>query len=219
MTGTTVSLPEYYNRRAPEYERIWFRDDPVRQQEQKALADEMVAALRNRRILEAACGTGYWTQFVAPFSEEIVAIDSSDEMLALAREKNLDRVRFVKADAYALNAVPGRFNGALANFWFSHVPKSRHAEFLDGLLGKLEPGSPVFMADNVYQPGIGGELTQAEGSADTFKLRPLADGSTHKVLKNYFSASELGEIFRPRGDHLRIHVGHCFWWLSFVTRE
>ena len=42
----------------------------------------------------------------------------------------------------------------------------------------------VFVADNVYVPGIGGELVRKSSSADTFKLRELGDGSKHEVLKN-----------------------------------
>ena len=221
MIDSALSLPEYYNRRAPEYERMWYRDDPVRQQEQSAIIAAMSAVLQKKRVLELACGTAYWTQFVVPVAESIVALDASEEMLALAREKKLDagRVQFVRGDAYALESLPGSFNAAMANFWFSHVPKARQEEFLDGLHKKLAPGASVFMADNVYVPGVGGELLDRPGSDDTYKLRTLADGSTHEVLKNYFSSGELEEIFARRGCELKIHIGQCFWWLSYTALE
>ena len=221
MTNAALSLPEYYSRRAPEYERMWYRDDPLRQEEQSAIIAAMSEAFPKRHVLEVACGTAYWTQFVAPMVENILALDASEEMLALAREKKLDpgRVQFVRGDAYALETLPGSFNAALANFWFSHVPRARHGEFLDGLHEKLERGASVFMADNVYVRGVGGELVDRAGFEDTFKLRTLADGSTHEVLKNYFGSGQLETIFAPRSCNLKIHIGQCFWWLSYTTPE
>ena len=221
MTEPILSLPAYYNRRAPEYEQIWHRNDPIRQEEQKAIVDAMAAVFQKKRVLELACGTGYWTQFVTGVAESVLAVDYSDEMLEQAREKQLDskRVRFLRGDAYALESVPGSFNAALANFWFSHVPAARQTEFLTGLHKKIEPGATVFMADNVLVPGVGGELVRRSGCDDTFKLRTLADGTSHEVLKNYFTEAELEQTFGPRSRELKIHVGRCFWWLSYTARQ
>ena len=210
-------LTDYYSRRAPEYERIYHRDDPVRQREQHAMADEIGRSLKGRRVLEIACGTGYWTQFVAENAAHITAIDSSPEMLALARAKNLpfDRAKFCEANAYDLNSVPGEFDGCLAMFWLSHVPRSRLAGFLKQLHERLLRNAIVLMADNVFMPGVGGELVQPENSADTFKVRTLSDGSAERVLKNYFSESELRRMFALQTADLQITIGQCFWRLSY----
>lgn len=213
------SMHNYYDRRADEYEAIYHRDDPVRQNEQAAIALALKDVLRGRNVLEVACGTGFWTAFAAEVAEHIVAIDSAPGMLRIARAKGLnpDQVEFREADAYHLSAVAGTFDAALANFWFSHVPKIRIAQFLDGLHRKLAPGSVVFMADNVYVPGIGGELVTRPGTEDTFKRRTLSDGSVSEVLKNYYDADLLRGIFKPVGCDLRIHAGACFWWLRYET--
>ena len=57
--STGAGLVDYYSRRAPEYEAMWHRDEPVRQAEQAVIASEMGRLLRGRRVLEVACGTGY----------------------------------------------------------------------------------------------------------------------------------------------------------------
>ena len=93
--------------------------------------------------------------------------------------------------------------------------EARVEGFLAGLHQRLAPGAPVFMADNVFMPGVGGELIRPEGSVDTYKLRRLTDGSTHRVLKNYYAADQLNAIFEPRASDLEITVGKCFWWLSY----
>jgi demethylmenaquinone methyltransferase/2-methoxy-6-polyprenyl-1,4-benzoquinol methylase len=85
------------------------------------------------------------------------------------------------------------------------------AAFLDGLHRRLEPGAVVLLADNVHLPGVGGELVTRPGGADTWKLRTLADGSQHAMLKSYFDTAELDRILGPRSRDLDIHVGACFW--------
>src|SRR4030095_4307148 len=174
-------LAEYYDRRAREYERICFRDDPVRQGEQETIATAMRHLFRDRRVLEVACGTGFWTEKISSVVQYLCAIDVSPEMLAIARSKALpaDKVEFHQGDAYALDSLPELFDAGLANFWFLPLPKSRIDEFLAEFHTRLVPGAVVFMADNVYSPGIGGELVERPGVADTFKMRTLSDGSRH----------------------------------------
>ena len=213
-------MPEhYYNRRAKEYEEIYHRTDPVRQKELTKIAALMKDVLTNRRVLEIACGTGFWTAAAAETAEKVIALDISDEMLAIAKTKDLpnEKVRFYTGDAYKLDLVDGTFNAGLANFWLSHVPKSRLNNFLQGLHRKLSSGAVVFMADNVYVPGIGGELIRKPGREDTFKLRELADGSRHEVLKNYHDAGQLRGILEPLSSRLQINTGDCFWWLTYLV--
>jgi SAM-dependent methyltransferase len=211
-------LRHYYGRRAREYERIYHRDDPARQSEQTALATDLQESLRGRSVLEIACGTGFWTEIASRVARHVVAVDASPEMLAVAQEKGPPpgRVEFKLGDAYELDDVPGVFDGGLAMFWLSHVPKARLSEFLDGWHEKLGRGSIVFMADNVYVPGVGGELLVPSSIGDTFKLRTLSDGSQHRVLKNYYDASFLHHTISPAATDLRIHVGECFWWLRYT---
>ncbi|HMK82183.1 MAG TPA: class I SAM-dependent methyltransferase [Candidatus Bathyarchaeia archaeon] len=214
---TEKALRNYYNQRAQEYESIYHRDDPIRQQEQNAISKVMKEVLRDRSILEVACGTGFWTQIVSQTARHIVAIDSSTEMLQIAKSKTIqpNKVTFLEADAYALSNVPGSFEGGLANFWFSHIPKTRINEFLLGFHKKIVKHGAVFMADNTYVPGIGGELVTQPGSEDTFKVRKLVNGSEHVILKNYYTKNQLRDIFTTFTANLNIHLGSCFWWISY----
>ena len=213
-------LKQYYSLRAQEYEQIYRRNDPVRQGEQAALAVAMQEAIKNRRVLEVACGTGFWTHVVAEVAEHVIAVDIAPEMLAISQAKALppNRVEFHQGDAYALASVPGTCNAGLSCFWFSHIPKSRLAEFLSGLHLRLGTGAIVFLADNVYISSLGGELITRPGSEDTFKLRSLVNGEKYEVLKNYYDAEQLQSILEPRSNELRVHIGDCFWWTSYLVR-
>ena len=214
------ALRDYYDRRAREYEAIYRRDDPVRQGEQTAIAEAMRVALAGRRVLELACGTGYWTARLADVARSVVGVDASPRMLSVACAKGPphESVAFLLGDAYRLPFVAGAFDGALANFWLSHVPRARTSAFLADLHAHLAPGAVVAMADNVYVPGVGGELVTRPGTHDTFKRRRLADGSAHEVLKNYYDADQLQRLLAPLADGLHIHVGRCFWWVTYRVR-
>ena len=59
-----MSLQSYYAQRATEYERIYLK--PERQAELRALEAWLPSVFAGRRVLEIACGTGWWTPHGAP---------------------------------------------------------------------------------------------------------------------------------------------------------
>ena len=216
----TTEMPAYYAQRAKVYEDIYHRREPSRVREQVGLRRDLTNTLRSRRVLEVACGTGYWTQFAALTARSIVAADINPEVLDIAKrtKEYASEVTFRRADAFHLPFKQGSFSGGLANFWFSHIPKARRIEFLDHFHSFLQPGSSVFMADNVYNEGVGGELLTPDGEDDTFKLRNLDDGSQFTIVKNYPTQEELETIFEPYASRLDIHFGQHFWHLSYHTK-
>lgn len=214
-------IKEYYNHRAKEYEEIYHRNDPVRQEEQSAIVSAIKESFVNRHVLEIACGTGYWTKIVADVASSVTAIDISQEMLAIAKQKSLpfNKVKFYEGDAYCLKSIPGKFNAGLANFWFSHVPKAGINGFLQGFHKTLGRGTVVFMADNIYVPGVGGELIKKDNIEDTFKLRILSNGLQYEVLKNYYNTRQLYSIFTfNEAINLQIHEDKNFWWLTYKIK-
>jgi ubiquinone/menaquinone biosynthesis C-methylase UbiE len=209
-------MKEYYSRRAREYERIYYRDDPVRQQELEQIKNELLSLYKNKRVLEAACGTGYWTEAISNTAGVVVAFDFSSEVIEIAKSKNLN-AQFIVDDAYSMKNIKGVFNAGCANFWFSHIRKDRIEEFLTVFHNKLEPGSVVFMADNILIEGVGGKLITKPGDENTYKIRKLSDDSSYEVLKNYFSIDELSDIFKNYSSNLEINFGKCFWRVKYKT--
>jgi hypothetical protein len=140
-------------------------------------------------------------------------------MLTIARKRKVRRanVDYRRGDAYALAEVSGEFNAGLANFWFSHVPKARIDEFLYGFHKKLGKNAAVFMADNVYVPGIGGQLITKVGIEDTFKLRKASGGSEYEVLKNYYNTDTLRRLLLSRTSDLKVHEAKYFWWVRYIV--
>lgn len=211
-------LVDYYRRRAGEYEAIYAK--PERQADLARLMRLIPERLRGRRVLEIACGTGYWTVPVALEAASVVATDFAEEPMAIAQAKRYERanVRFEKADAYALGAALGRFDGALAGFWWSHVPRRRIADFLRSLHARLEPGARVLLLDNLYAPGSSTPVAEIDANGDTFQLRRLADGGEVRVMKNFPSAAELRGVLAPRASWFAYEALEYYWLAEYTLK-
>jgi demethylmenaquinone methyltransferase/2-methoxy-6-polyprenyl-1,4-benzoquinol methylase len=209
-------LEEYYARRAAEYERIYAI--PERQDEIKLLVEVLVSFARGRRLLEIACGTGYWTEILAGAAAEITCIDSVTEVLEVARQKGLpsDRVRFVCADAFSLDEVPGDFEAGFAGFWWSHVGRERLAEFLAVLHRRLGPGARMLFFDNKFVPGSSAPITRTDAAGNSYQERVLGDGSSYEILKNFPSLIDLRERLAAAGScAIQICELKYYWYASY----
>jgi len=206
----STELVEYYRRRAGEYEAIYAR--PERQSDLLLLKKKLAELLKHARVLEVACGTGYWTRVICEAASSVTATDLAEEPMHIARAKSYPKnnVAFVAADAYALPAGLGSFDAALAVFWWSHVPRQRIAEFLGSLHARLEPGARVLLLDNLYVAGNSTPVVETDVDGNTYQLRALADGSRFRVLKNYPSKEELRKVL-GRQVHYRALQ---YYWLA-----
>ena len=209
--STKPQLERYYARRAAEYERIY--DKPERQHELEWLRHRVPELLRERIVLEVACGTGYWTQFIARTARKVHACDINESVLEIAREKPIprDRVAFFKADAISLEGVPAGCDAAFAGFWWSHVRKSELAKFVANLSAKLVPGSLVVMLDNSFAEGSSTAMSRRDAEGNTYQMRSLANGEEHEVLKNFPTAAELADAMRPVAAEAHLESLKYYW--------
>jgi ubiquinone/menaquinone biosynthesis C-methylase UbiE len=207
----SAELLDYYRRRAGEYEAIYAK--PERQADLARLRETIPSRLAERRVLEVACGTGYWTVLVARTAASVVATDAAEEPMRIAQSKDYAErnVHFELADAYALSASLGRFDGALAVFWWSHVPLSRIEEFLQSLHARLTPRSRVLMMDNRYIDGSSTPIAECDADGNTYQLRRLADGSENRVLKNFPIEAELRAALAPHARAFSYQALEYYW--------
>jgi ubiquinone/menaquinone biosynthesis C-methylase UbiE len=209
--GADEGLLDYYRRRAGEYEAIYAR--PERQADLASLRGTIAARLAGARVLELACGTGYWTTLIAATASSVLATDFAEEPMRIARAKAYPggRVRFELADAYALAAALGRFDAAFAGFWWSHVPRGRLDEFLASLHARLERGARVLLLDNLYVEGNSTPVAEIDKAGNTYQLRTLGDGSRVRVLKNFVSQAELRERLAPCAASFSFEALQYYW--------
>ncbi len=211
-------LVAYYERRARDYEAIYAK--PERQADLGKLRKLIPAKLAGRNVLEVACGTGYWTERVAPVAERVVAVDMAEETMRIAAAKPLprDRVRFETADAYALPVSLGTFDAAFAGFWWSHVPRSRMGAFLGSLHRRLAPGARVVLLDNLYVEGSSTAIAGFDTEGNTFQVRRLADGGTVRVMKNFPSETELRGDFTAHAADFEYLALEYYWLASYTLK-
>jgi SAM-dependent methyltransferase len=205
-------LVDYYRRRAAEYEAIYAK--PERQADLAVLRRAIPAMLRGARVLEIACGTGYWTQLAADVAAQVVATDLADEPMRIAHAKCYARPPvFAFADAYALGESLGRFDAALAVFWWSHVPRQRIGEFLASLHGRLHSGARVVLMDNRFVAGSSTPVSEVDAYGNTYQVRQLGDGSKVRVLKNFPDETELRSHLPPT---LKVEMLEYYWLADYV---
>lgn len=214
--AATVELTDYYARRAGEYERIYAK--PERQADLTVLRSRIPALLKDRRVYEVACGTGYWTQFVATQAAAIFATDYNEEVLAIAREKALPerRVQFAQADAFKLPPPPLSCDAGFAGFWWSHLRRENElGEFLRGFCAMLEPGARMVFLDNAYVEGSSTPLSREDEFGNTYQSRKLQDGASHEVLKNFPDEAEVRRQLALVADD--VHWERLdYYWLAWA---
>ena len=213
-----TDLVSYYRQRAREYERIYAK--PERQSDLVRLRAIAGSAFRGHQVLELSCGTGYWTEAIAPVAESVLACDLSPEVLEIARDKNWGsaQVEFLQADSYALPDFERRFSAAFAGFWWSHIPQRRMEGFLADLHSRLAPEAKVMFIDNRYVEGSSTPISRVDQAGDSFQQRRLDDGSVHEVLKNFPSEEDLRRSVAGLASSAEVILTDYFWVLSYTTR-
>jgi SAM-dependent methyltransferase len=216
--STTPHLEGYYAKRAREYEQVY--EKPERQRELAWLRGRIPRLFTGRTVLEVACGTGYWTQYIAKTARKVHACDINEPVLEIAREKRLPaaKVDFFKADAVALDGVPQGCDAAFAGFWWSHVKKGELALFVKNLSLRLEPGAVVAILDNTFVEGSSSPLTRRDAEGNTYQMRTLSNGDKFEVLKNFPTRDELAELVRPVAAEAHVEDLNYYWLLVFTLK-
>ena len=215
MVGIEEQMRGYYAQRAATYERVYSK--PERQRDLRAMEAWLPKLFAGRRVLEVACGTGWWTPHAARDAKSWLATDINPETMAIARSKPLPAcVQFETVDAYSFEQIAGRtFDAAFAGCWWSHVPLARLVPWLQLLHDRLEPGARVVMLDNSYVQTSNLPITRRDDDGNTYQNRSLDDGSVHEVLKNFPTREEAFAAIEARArDPQWTAYGH-YWLLSY----
>ena len=206
-------MQAYYSERAPYYDAVYLK--PERAHDIAFLKTYLPERLAGRSVLEVACGTGYWTQDLAPVVPRLVATDATEEPLAFAKLRpGTEHVEYRIADAYALPADLGTFDAAFAGLWFSHVPVEARGAFLAGLHARLAPGARVIFLDNSGVQCLEHPIRETDAHGNTYQHRPLRDGSVHRVLKNFPKEGEMRALV-PAARNATFRALENFWLFEY----
>jgi SAM-dependent methyltransferase len=176
------SMERYYERRSAEYDD-WYlgtglfadRDRP-RWEDELSAVEEVVSSLPPTRTLDVACGTGFITRNLRG---RVVAMDSSPGMLAESRGRHHHPL--VRADAFALPFRGGSFDRVFTGHFYGHLDPGRRARFR---VESHRVAPSLVVLDAALRDDVEPEEIQE---------RVLNDGSSHRVFKRYFTASQLSD--------------------------
>jgi len=211
-----TDLLAYYMQLASTYDQLY--EAPERQADLAQLHARVQSTLAGQRVLELACGTGFWTTDIAVTATQTLATDINPTMLEAARAKHLDaaKVSFAVADAYALQPIgdDSAFDACFAGCWWSHVPRERQAAFLSGLRDRLRPGARLVLVDDIYVENISTPIARTDAEGNTYQIHRSADGERHEVLKNFLTDSTLRKRLGGHVNDLRIERFEYYWLLT-----
>jgi demethylmenaquinone methyltransferase/2-methoxy-6-polyprenyl-1,4-benzoquinol methylase len=180
-------MKEYYDTRAPEYDE-WYLglgkfgglDRPDWDEDVRELV-HAIAELPPARTLDVACGTGYLT---CHLRGEITALDQSERMLAIARER-LPAATIVCGDALELPFTDGSFDRVFTSHFYGHLQEREREAFLS----EARRVAPELV---VVDAAVRSDRQRAE-----WQQRVLNDGSRFEVYKRHFEGGALVEELSP----------------------
>jgi len=161
-------------------------------------------------VLELACGTGWWTQWLAENAQQVTAVDAAEEMLALNRERvKRSNVQYIQADVFSWK--PDRqFDLVFFAFWLSHVPQGRFAAFWQLVGESLKANGRVFFIDELGTEETRGMERRVDDDA---VVRELEDGRRFRAVKVFYQPSALEAKLSTLGWNVAVRpAGRRFYW-------
>lgn len=137
-----MGVRDGYERWAPTYDHF---PNPLLAREQRYVLPRL-PGLRNRAVLDLACGTGRWlTQLSAVGAHLAVGVDLSSAMLRVACDKRELSGRVVQGDCLRLPFPPSTFDFSICSFALGHIQDLRSAAA--ELSRVMKPNSDLFITD------------------------------------------------------------------------
>ena len=158
------------------------------------------------RILEIACGTGFWTQKLLRYSHEITALDASEEAITMNREKcTPHHPDYLVADIFSWRPIES-YDVVFFSFWLSHVPPGLFADFWNLVRSCISEDGRVFFIDSSSSQRHYTEVHKFPCPARNEYIvgRRLNSGRTFRIIKVRFEPENLSENLLELGWNISV---------------
>lgn len=188
----------YYDQRAAEYEEAYvlgtgtasIPDPEIFRREVSVLA-RLVERFARGRLVDLACGTGYWLPYYVARCSSITLIDQAPRMLAQSRKKIAalgapGRITIVQGDVLEPPFRSRAFDSALVGFLLSHLTEGDELVLFDRLSQMLDTEGRFLILDSAWS------LERARFNAKVERQeRRLNDGTRFDVYKRYLDRQDV----------------------------
>lgn len=208
----------YYDARASEYEEAYVLGtgtasipDPEVFRREASLLTRIVEHFARGRLVDLACGTGYWLPSYVAACSSITLIDQAPRMLQECRKKiasldALDRITVVQDDVLEHSFRPRAFDSALVGFLISHLTDEEEQQLFERLKTMLDTDGRFLILDSAWSP----ERARVNRKTER-QERWLNDGSRFEIYKRYIDRQDVVEWERKYGVATSIeHFGTAF---------
>jgi 2-polyprenyl-3-methyl-5-hydroxy-6-metoxy-1,4-benzoquinol methylase len=207
----------YYAERAKEYEKIYYK--PERQEDLEHAGEILKKLFSGLEVLEVAAGTGYWTEKISATAKSIDATDINRDVIDIAKQKKYAcPVKLSVQDLYQFS-ITKKYESLFAGFIWSHIKLNELDHFIDSLNACVFNGGMVVIMDNNFVDGSSTAIAETDKDGNTFQHRTLADGSRHRVLKNFPDEQFLRKKLQTKTKNLHVITLKYFWILSYQVGQ
>lgn len=200
-----------------------FDEEDVENPDAMDALDEIMDNLRElmtgQRVLELACGDGYWTDELAEYAEFVLATDINSTLLEQAKSRELpeDIVQFAVADALDPQ-VEGEFTACFAGFWWSHVKRQDQVDVIARLKKIIGKDGLLVLVDNSQVESEKTVIARTDQEGNTYQIHALPNGERYEIPKNYYTDSTLRKRLGPLLRDMRVHRFEHYWMLTARLR-
>jgi SAM-dependent methyltransferase len=120
---------------------------------ERGLLDAFCGLTPRGTIADIGCGPGHITQFLAARRDQVVGLDLSPEMIAVARRRNIG-LPFAAASMLDLPCLDGSLAGVVAFYSIIHLDPAHRVRAFGEFARTLCPGGRLLVSFHVDGPGL-----------------------------------------------------------------
>ncbi len=196
-----VQINEYYNERAKEYEELYTLggspasiSDPEAYKTEAKIISNLLNKFIKGKIVDIACGTGYWLPYYASNCSEITLIDQSQKMLdeCVKKIESLGigkKCKIILDDFFDYEFIEKEFDIALTGFFLSHCDDKQEKIFFDRLKKMLKTDGEMWVLDSAWSK----ERSKVRDKSGSQK-RELSNGRKFEIYKRYLDKTDVQSL-------------------------
>jgi SAM-dependent methyltransferase len=170
-----VNLKDTYNRIAKDWHADHLKDDWW-----SKVTDIFAGLVKTGdSILDAGCGSGIKSKYLAEKGFKVTGFDFSEEMIEIAKHE-APGIEFFVHDLYEVDTTPGQFDGIFMEASLLHISKVRAGEVVKKATSKLKLGGYFYIA--------------VKGMRDTVEEESAKESDYGYEYERFFSYYNIDEV-------------------------